>query len=234
MSFHSIIKIICLGFCMVFSFIGTSQEEQQIGKTENTEEKSSIFNSTERQKYLVFSAGYQNPIATGDNFIGNALKGTSGFDVKFKLFVYKQFFLEYNISSSKFRVENKTLVGDYRRTSISSSFLYFGYELLPLPDVRLGINAALFGQTKMVNRGFNLPEAIQRDSGRLSSYGIYIAYEFHPNISVYVDYAYRSIKTNINVPQELEKQFRKGTYQTIGLGVMLTMGKKDLVSRFID
>ena len=72
------------------------------------------------------------------------------------------------------------------------------------------------------------------DSGNLSSYGLYVAYEIHSHVSLYIDYSYRSIKTNIKAPQGLESFFEKGTYNTIGFGVMFIMGKRDLVSRFLN
>ncbi|WP_299108786.1 hypothetical protein [uncultured Winogradskyella sp.] len=234
MSLHSVIKSAFIGLCLCYSFVGVTQEDKQNDIIEDTEEKSSVFSSKERQRYMAFSVGYQNPISSGDNFIGSALNGKSGYDLRFKLFVYKQFFLEYNNSLSYFKVGNKALVGNYRKSRFEGNFLYVGYEFLPLPDFRVGVNAALFGKTKITNSGFNLGEGIQQDSGNLSSYGLYVAYEIHSHVSLYIDYSYRSIKTNIKAPQGLESFFEKGTYNTIGFGVMFIMGKRDLVSRFLN
>ena len=234
MSLHSIIRNIFFGFCLCCNAVGFSQEEKQNDLDEDKTEQSSIFSSKERQRYMAFSIGYQSPISSGDNFIGNALNGKSGYDLRFKLFVYKQFFLEYNNSLSYFKVSNKALVGNYRKSRFEGNFLYVGYEFLPLPDFRVGVNAALFGKTKITNSGFNLGEGIQQDSGNLSSYGLYVAYEIHSHVSLYIDYSYRSIKTNIKAPQGLESFFEKGTYNTVGFGVMFIMGKRDLVSRFLN
>ncbi|WP_407556382.1 hypothetical protein [Winogradskyella sp. 4-2091] len=232
MNLHLVIKKVFISFCLLSGCLSFSQEDSD--KEYEAEEKSSILSSVERQKYFGFSIGYQNPISTGNNFIGSAYSGSSGYDLKIKLYVYKQFFMEYNNSISYFKVENKELVGNYNKSRIENNFLYIGYEFLPAPGFRLGINAALFGESDIINSDFNLGEGIQRDSGTMSSYGLYLTYEIQSHVAFYVDYSFRRIKTNINAPQELDSFFKTGSYNTIGFGIMFLLGKRDLVSRFID
>lgn len=235
MSLPSLIKNSFIGLCLLYSLGSFAQEKTKDLDIEQEETKSSIFGSKERQNLFAFSVGYHQPITTGDNFIGSALKGKSGYDLRLKMFVYKQFFVEYNYTSSEFDVTNKGLIGDYSNSSIASDFLYIGYEFLPFLDFKLGVNASLFGESKISNDGFTHSNGEnQHDTGKLSSYGFYVAYEFNAYASIYVDYNYRVINTNINTPRELENFFSKGTFNTVGIGLMLTVGKKDAVSTILD
>ncbi|NRD18787.1 hypothetical protein HNV08_01905 [Winogradskyella eckloniae] len=232
MSLTSVINKAIVSFCLFISCIGYTQvdTDEELGSRET----SSVFGSIERQKFVSFSVGYHIPISSGNNFVGSAYSGKSGYDLRLKLYVYKQFFMEYNNSISYFSVDNNALVGNYNKSKFQSNFLYFGYEFLPAPHFRLGVNAALFGETKMTNTGFNLSEGFQNDSGQLSSYGLYLAYEIQSQISLYIDYAFRTVKTNIRAPQEIESFFSKGNYNTIGVGIMFLLGKRDFISRFTD
>lgn len=215
----------------------TSYAQEDINEEENEEptDQNEAKIENPRQKLFVFSFGYHNPIPTGDNFIGKAFSGKSGFDVRLKAFIYKQFFVEYNTTSSRFNVEDQTLVGNYTETRIFSDNFLIGYEFLPIDNFRLGVSASFIGKSRISNKGFlNAEENRQFDSGNLRTYGFYVSYDVTENVSFYIDYFYRITKTKIDVPRALEDFFRNGTYHTIGVGISLSLGKTDVVSRFTD
>lgn len=216
-------------FCLFANYI-ESQNTTAIGKADSSNGQ---YSREHRTRLLYSSIGYQIPMATGDNFIGQGLKGKSGFDIKTHIYIYKQFFIGFAYGGSYFNVKDQTAVGSYDKTTLLQQHFYIGYEFLPLDKIRLGVNASLFGNARFKNDFENNGrEAHQIDGGNLNSFGLYINYEIWDYLMVYIDYSFRSSKTKIDVPAELKDTFGKGTYSTIGIGLAFTLGNNDLISQF--
>lgn len=228
-----VIKKCSIILFLICGFTSYAQENKEENIKKETTEQNDEKVVNIRQKLFAFSLGFHNPIPTGGNFIGKAYEGKYGFDIRLKAYIYKQFFVEYNLTSSRFNVEDQTLVGNYTEARILSDNFIVGYEFLPIDNFRLGVSASFMGESKTTNSGFlNVVENQQYDSGNLRTYGFYVSYDVTPNASFYIDYYYRVTKTNIDVPEALEDFFRKGTYHTIGVGISLSIGKTDVISRF--
>ena len=226
MILHSTIKYIFFALLAVLSlnlFAQTADDKKLTTKNSDTLTDS-------KQRYIAYSIGYHNPIPSGNNFIGKGLDGAGGFDFKIQLYIYKQFFIGGALGSSYFNVKDARVLGDYKRTRVAQQFLYFGYEFVPTENFRIGLNASIIGNSRYKNIKSN--SAYQKDSARLNSYGFYLSFEFTNQVMIYVDYAYRIDKTNINVPLALENTFRRGTYNQIGIGLKFSFKGKDLISSF--
>ncbi|MGV6831915.1 MAG: hypothetical protein ACWA5P_10220 [bacterium] len=206
----NLLLIIRKGIFFILSILGSFSFAQ-----ENNVDSDSL--STKKSRYISYALGYNNPIPTGDNFIGQGLQGNGGFNFKVQIFVYKEFFVGASLGASYFNVSDQTVVGNYNKTRIAEQYLYVGYEFEPISDFHIGLTASVIGSSRYKN---TVSESIfQRDSARLMSYGAYFAYEIVDEIQVYLDYNYRIDRTQIDVPNALESTFRRGKFHQIGLGI---------------
>lgn len=228
------IKIFCLSIFMVITMTMFSQVRSTQRANANTGISSS--NAMEyRQRFGFISVGYHSPITTGDNFMGQGLEGKSGLDFKFQIYVYKQFFLGLYSGVSYFDVKDTSVVGNYKKTTLAENYFYVGYEFLPADRIRLGVLASLFGDARFKNNFFNESANVyQKDRGKHSSFGVYFNYELSSHLMVYIDYAYRTSKTDIRVAPELNDLFERGNYHSIGVGINFALGTGDLISGFIN
>ncbi|WP_179375341.1 hypothetical protein [Winogradskyella wichelsiae] len=235
MSLHLLIKKIIALLCLMLSLFASAQDEDKLDSKNEAAAESSIFSSRERQTFVVLSNGFNLPITAGNNFIGQGLEGNSGLDFGFQLYLYKQFFIGFSLNYNFFDVKDQSVVGNYKKTKVNEELLNIGYEFLPTDKLRLGVVASVTGSARFKNKqssGSN--QAYQIDHSRLSNYGIYIRYELNSVVMVYLDYAYSIAKTDIMVPNELEDVFRKGAYNNVGIGLAFNIGKRDLISRFLN
>ncbi|WP_411766317.1 outer membrane beta-barrel protein [Winogradskyella sp. A3E31] len=224
-------KIFFVFVALCFSLVVSSQDEEQEDDID-IEINEQDFT---RQRFASFNLGYNAPITTGENFMGDGLKGRGGMNFRFHLYPYKQFFVGVGLGQNYFKVKNKALVGNYQKTTLTEQYLYVGYEFLPAEKMRLGVSASLIGDAQFKNK-YNLQSdnVSQTDHGRLASYGLYFNYEIGGNFMVFIDYSYKTSKTKINVPTELQSTFNRGTYHNIGFGLVFVMGTNDFLSRFLD
>lgn len=231
MTLRLIIKVLIVLFVVS---VGHAQEES-IESEANTSANNTFFDSEERQRFFAITIGGHKPFTSGDNFMGEGLEGKSGIDFKVQMYVYKHFFIGLATSASYFDVKNQELVGSYRKSRIAENYAYLGYEFLPTDELRLGINVSIDGDVDYKNTGFSTSDiSEQHDSGKLNRYGLYLHYELAKHFMVYLDYGYNVIKTNIDVPSQLDDFFSKGKYHSIGIGFVFTIGSRDLISRFLN
>nr|WP_321221497.1 hypothetical protein [uncultured Psychroserpens sp.] len=224
MNLHSAIKsTIC--FLLVFSAFNLNAQNEAISE-ETSKSEDTITNS--KQRNVAYSIGYHKPMSSGDNFIGKGLEGKGGFDFKIQVYVYKQFFIGGALGASYFRVKDPAIVGNYKKTRIAEEYLFIGYEFVPTQDIRVGVNASVYGQSNYKNSFAE--DVYQKDSARLNSYGFYVTYEISNQFMIFADYSYRVDKTNIDVPASLEDTFRRGTYNKIGIGIKFSFKGKDLIN----
>ncbi|WP_299121733.1 hypothetical protein [uncultured Winogradskyella sp.] len=234
MTFHSITKNLFVLVILLFNVIISAQESTSNDYTEEST-KGNFFSSEERQNFFVIMVGGHKPFTSGDNFMGKGLKGKSGIDFRVQMYVYKQFFIGVASGASYLDVKNQELLGNYKKTRISENYFYLGYEFLPAESLRLGVNISIDGDLRYKNTGFSSSDiADQYDSAKLNRYGFYLNYELGRHFMLYLDYGYNISKTNINTPSTVEDFFSKGKYSTIGLGLVFTIGSRDLISRFLD
>ncbi|MCA0131118.1 hypothetical protein [Winogradskyella alexanderae] len=192
--------------------------------------KDSVLNT--KQRYIAYSLGNHNPIETGDNFIGKGLRGKGGFSFKIQIYVYKQFFVGGSLGASYFDVKDQTVVGKYNRTRIAENFLFVGYEFVLTEKFRIGLTASVIGSSRYKNKKSN--SIYQVDSANFRGYGFYLTYELAKGFMLYLDYAYRIDKTNIDVPTALETVFDKGTFSQIGIGIKFSFVGKDAISSILN
>ncbi|MBF8151268.1 hypothetical protein ITJ86_15270 [Winogradskyella sp. F6397] len=223
--------VISLLLCASVGFAQDNLNESE----SQSESSSTFFDSEDRQRFFAMTIGGHKPFTSGDNFMGEGLRGKSGIDFKVQMYVYKHFFIGLATGSSYFDVKNQELLGSYRTSRIAENYVYLGYEFLPAENFRLGLNIAVDGDLNYKNSGFSTSDiAEQHDSARLNRYGLYLHYELAKHFMIYFDYAYNVSKTNIDAPSQLEDFFRKGKYSTIGIGLVFTIGSRDLISRFLN
>ncbi|MEP5255870.1 MAG: outer membrane beta-barrel protein [Winogradskyella arenosi] len=234
MTFHSLIKATVVGaFCLWFS-IGTAQELDETNTAE-TESSSTFYNNEARQRFFAFMIGGHRAFTSGDNFMGEGLEGGSGIDFRVQMYIYKHFFVGLASNATYFDVKNQELLGSYRNSRVAGNYVYLGYEFLPAEDFRLGLQVSVSGDVDFKNTGFSTTDiAEQHDSARLNRYGFYLNYELAPHFMLYLDYGYNVLHTDIEAPSAYESFFSKGTYSTVGLGLVFTIGRRDLISRFLE
>ncbi len=197
-------------------------------KNKETSEKIS---KKDFQKLGYGSIEYAQAIHTGVNFVGLGMEGKSGFNIKAQFFIYKHFFLAGTVGSNYFSVRDKTIVGNYNKTTVSHQYLNVGYELLPLPNTRLGLSISLFGESNFENKSMtNTREAFQNDDAHVRSYEFYFDYMINDEFAVYLNYAYRNDKMDIQTPPEIQNLFENANFHTVSIGVKLYFGNKDVVS----
>ena len=234
MTLRSLIKTLWLTCVCLFCSVSFAQENVSENESEITS-KSSFFNSEGRQRFFAITVGGHKPFTSGDNFMGEGLEGKSGIDFKVQMYIYKHFFIGLATGASYFDVKNQELIGSYRKSRIAENYIYLGYEFLPTEKLRLGLNISIDSDLDYKNTGFSTSDiAEQHDSAKLNRYGVYLHYELANHFMIYLDYSYNVSRTDIEVPSNLESFFRKGTYSTVGLGIVFTIGSRDLVSRFIN
>ena len=217
-------------FTLLFVSIGYSQNKEvsSVRDTETTSVKKSIFYDDKRQKSYSVEYSFQLPTATGNNFMGEALDGKNGYSLRFKLFLYKQFFVGYNQSGSNFDVTDTALVGNYSSTRANERFFYLGYELLPINKVRLGLYSSFGEKITFSNAIDNTDD--NKDTGDLWAYGVYLDYEVIRNLSLFVEYSFRNVTTDIQAPTQLQTYFEKATYNTVNFGIRYAVGNEDVLS----
>jgi len=183
----------------------------------------------ERQYFGAMSLTYQSPMPYGNNFIGEEYEGKGGYNFKFQVYVFKNFFVGFSYGFSYFDTKNTQLLGNYTESSVEEISGVLGYEFVPLPKVRLGINTSIFGNATLSN---SIPLGYgNKDFGKLRNFGVNLEYEFIEKLNVFVEYNWRTIKSEINVPEELASFFDKGTYKTLNIGLKFNFGNGDFVDK---
>lgn len=223
LNFH--IKHYLLCFIIITSSFSFAQSNDSINKQNNYSK------SSQNQKLGYGAIDFSIPIPTGNNFVGLAMQGKRGFNIKVQFFIYKHFFVSGTIGSNYFSVKNKEIVGNYNKTTVSHQYVNIGYELLPLPKTRLGLSASLFGESNFENKNItNTFDAFQNDKGRIRSYELYFDYMISDEFAVCLNYTYRNDKMDIQAPSEIQSLFNKASFHVINIGLKLYFGNSDVIS----
>ncbi|WP_138434379.1 porin family protein [Winogradskyella algicola] len=224
MRFNLATKILII---LAFGFQLNAQNDS-IGQNKKKSKIPFLFDD-ERQYLGAMSLTYQNPMPYGDNFIGEGFEGKGGYNFKFQVYVFKNFFVGFSYGFSHFNNINTELLGSYTKSTLEEISGVLGYEFVPLPKVRLGVNASVFGNATLTNSiqsGYG-----NRDFGKLRNLGITFEYEFIRNLNVLLEYNWRKIKSEIEVPNELKSFFEEGTYNTLNIGLKFNFGNEAFVDK---
>lgn len=205
---------------LVFGFQLNAQNDS-ISQDEKTS-KVPVLYDEDRQYFGAMSLTYQSPMPYGNNFIGKGFEGNGGYNFKFQVFIFKNFFVGFSYGFSDFNTTNTELIGNYTESTVEEISGILGYEFLPLPKVRLGVNTSVFGNATLTNSiqsGYG-----NRDFGKLRNFGVTLEYEFVRNLNVLLEYNWRKIKSEIEVPNELKSFFEEGIYNTLNIGLKFNFG----------
>lgn len=209
---------------LVFGLQLNAQNDSISQKTKAS--KIPILFDDERQYFGAVALTYQNPMPYGDNFIGEGFEGKGGYNFRLQVYVLKNFFLGFSYGYSQFDNIKKELLGNYNESSVEEISGILGYEFVPLPRVRLGVHTSILGRATLSNSiqsGY-----ANRDFGKLRNFGVNLEYEFVKNLNVFVEYNWRKIKSEIEVPDELVSFFEEGTYNTFSIGLKFNFGDIDM------
>lgn len=203
-----------------------SQEELKSSATDSISNFNFLYNKA-RQKSVSWSLSYQLPMTTGNNYIGQGYDGEYGFVFKTKVFVYKQLYVGYAYNHSVFDVEDTSVIGNFNSSRATAHTFNFGYEFLPLNKVKLGINYG-FGSVRFRNKiGGDFEFS---DTGDLQVLSFYLTYEVSKNISVFSEYGFNKVNSDISTPDSLNNFFEKGRFNTLNFGILIALGNDDVIS----
>ncbi|WP_426430052.1 hypothetical protein ACPX19_10995 [Winogradskyella sp. HB-48] len=212
---------------LVFGLRLNAQNDSISQKTKTS--KISFLFDDERQYFGSMSLTYQSPMPYGNNFVGEGFDGKGGYNFKFQVYVFKNFFIGFSYGFSHFNNTNIALLGNYNESDIEEISGVLGYEFVPLPKVRLGVNTSIFGNATLTNSiqsGYG-----NRDFGKLRNFGVTLEYEFVRNLNILLEYNWRKIKSEIRVPDELAPFFDEGIYNTLNIGLKFNFGNEALVDK---
>lgn len=212
------IKNAIVALLLFGSFICSAQiEKEDIIDPEDTIRVANMKNL--RPRLLALSLDLYQPIPSGDQFVGQALNGKISFNFNAQMYIYRQFFIKVSVGANYFDVENTSVVGNYQKSTFTNESLSLGYEFLPFEKIRLGLSASVLGNSNYTNKIISNSGALQRDTAKLNSYGLYLDYEVFYYMAVSFNYSYRNDRTNIQGPEELKSTFERAQFHNVGIGV---------------
>ena len=223
-TFH--IKKYVLGILFLVSCFVSAQEKQE----KESQEQSNEININEWQRLGFGAIEYAQSFTTGENFFGLGMKGKGGYNLKAQFFLYKHIFISGTLGASYFDVTDKSIVGNYNKTTLSHQFISIGYEIMPLKNIRAGLSFSILGDAQYENKSrTNGREAFQKDEGKVRSYNAYIDYMFNDDFAIYFSYTIRTDKTNISVAPEQQSLFSEASFHNIGIGIKLYFGQSSVL-----
>lgn len=227
--FH--IRKCIFGILFVVNSFGFAQEKSE----QNNQDKLEEFIDNERYKLGFGAIEYAQPFTSGNNFFGIAMEGKGGFNLKAQFFLYKHIFLSGTLGTSYFDVTDKSIVGNYNKTTLNHQFVSLGYEIILHKSIRIGLSFSVFGDTQYENKSrTNSKEAFQKDEGKVRSYNAYLDYMLNDEFAIYFSYAYRNDKTNILTAPEIQSLFEQASFHNFGIGVKLYFGQSSVFSKVIN
>ncbi|WP_047548696.1 hypothetical protein [Psychroserpens sp. Hel_I_66] len=199
---------------------------------DNIESKEELPNDSyknESYKTALISFDVYKPVISENSFIGQGTVGNLSFKFDAQFFVYKRFFVGISTGFTFLNVNDPSFTGIYNRSTVSNVSLHLGYEQPVARNLNIGGSVSPFGNAtykNVINQG-RLEQ--QRDYAKPIILRAYISYNISTNFSVYLDYSFRSDKTEINTAPEIQDNFSKIQYHNIGLGIGFYLGKKPII-----
>ncbi len=214
-------RIAAIYFLLIGSLVYAQEGIERI-KAEATDEENTVSNS--RQRSAIISFDMYKPTLSGKSAFAESSEENIGFTFNLQFFVYKQFFMGFASGNSYFNNKNISKTGNYNKTRVTGRDIYIGYEFLPTDNLRLGVGATVVGGARYKNILSSASEVYQIDHSAMRKYRLYIGYDMDRTVSIYVNYAFRQDRTEIDVPAQLNSSFSRIHYHNFGLGIRLYLG----------
>lgn len=193
-------------------FISSVTFAQQI----NSEEKE-VGDTGHKVGNIIIGAYF--PIAFGNNFVNNGMDLKGGAKFVFKVNTYKTFFIGPYLSFFNGSVTDQALLGNYENTANILIGGVAGYDLY-INNFDLSLGAGI-GYSVYANRGLG-------DSFNDTATAIWLSpeasYRLNPYLGIFVAPEIRHDFMNIDVPKELEDNFKGVNYFTISFGLRINLG----------
>ncbi len=181
-------------------------------------------------KTAIFTLSVFQPTLIQNSNIGKGADANLSFKVGGQLFLYDRFFIGGFFSSTYLDITNVNYTGNYKRSNATSSYLQVGYEAPVLPKAYLAISVAPLGYANY--RNFISSERIeqQHDSAKIFIYEAYFSYDISDTLSIFIDYSYRTDRTNVKTAPEIQDEFSKIQYHNFGIGLKFTISSGNFFS----
>ena len=95
------------------------------------------------------SVEYYFPSPSGDNAYADATSGNGAFNFRLKYNIYKGIFLGGALGTSYLQTDDTSLIGEFRRTRITNSYMFLGYEQVVSKKITIGASVSPFWKSKV-------------------------------------------------------------------------------------
>lgn len=230
MTLTSATKYTLILFLLISCSVWCQTEDSTKDQSKETTKESNSFLDYGVKGSFGVAYNFINP--AGDKYIGLAYEGKGGYALKFKLFVYRGFFVGGSTGFSYFENINPEVTGNYDKTKSGFSYLFIGYEFRPSEKIAIGISSNIFGESSFKNEYNGTNEAFQVDKAKTRAFEANVDYFISSNFSINLSYTYRNDKTKIRTSSNLQSRFDRAQFSIIGLGVNFQFGKDAIISNF--
>lgn len=159
---------------------------------------------------------------SGDNFVGNGLKGGAGFGVRMQFFLPKNFYLGGSLTQDFMTISSTSIVGEYSRATKFNAYLYAGYHYRLNDDFSITGDLG-YGYSQNKNRqSTSQGNGKFRDSGNVFRITTSIEYHLNSATSFFISPSFETVSYNIKAPAALMGDFDTGNYFNIAFGIRLS------------
>lgn len=168
--------------------------------------------------YGIFTFGYFQPIAFGNNFANKGLSQNGGWSFDFLFNINEsKVLLGLNTTYFKNDVNAPTLLGNYKTTDVISLGPQFGYHFITQKNWRV---TAVMGIGAVIYRS-SYDNEIFRDTGTSLWLKPTLSYHFNKNFGVFGSISYRHDFLNIDAPPGYNTFFKNANYIGLSTGVRI-------------
>lgn len=222
-----ILTISMVRIFICFLFLTISVQSQNVDSLGSEINNDSIVDYN-KQRSMTYSFNLLNPGITNSSAVGAATKDKLGFNIGTQIFLYKHFYLGAYTGTFYLDVKDKSLVGNYERSTVTHSYWQIGYEFPIGKKIRLDLNYVPVGSSRYKNILELSDNAKQIDKASITMFGIGISYSLSKSFDVFVSYSYRNDKSKIQTASQIQSDFDTINYHTVGIGIRFFGGNKDL------
>ena len=173
----------------------------------------------EGRRIFAFDWYLQQPIPTGDSFVGSNFTGRLGFGTGLQFYPYKNVYLGGALNFDYFKNDNPLDTGTYDRSHRFNAYFFAGYEFVFHNKIRVGVDVG-YGYTQFRNR--QSPEqgnGVFRDSGSLLKFRSALEYHFADSFSMVLSPSFEQGFYDIKASPNLIENFETASFFTLSLGV---------------
>lgn len=159
---------------------------------------------------------------TGDNFVGNGLKGGAGFGIRMQFYLPKNFYIGGSLTQDFMTVTNTAIVGEYSKATKFNAYLFAGYDYSLNDDFSITGDLG-YGYSQNKNRQDSSQGSGKFvDSGNVFRITASIEYHLNNSTSFFISPSFETVSYNIKTPTALDDVFDNGNYLNIAFGVRLS------------